>query len=300
MCISCEIHDKWPPFIEFIVWFLLQGISVGNHFGVWVVLQSHIIDITNSTYRNASILNISSTFMPTTLLPLTTTQISSTQVGTTITIVKNESFVKGNASFVNGSAKFVNETSNKTLLILYQTAEQQWESLLDFRKILLVFCIIGAALYILHMLVLLPNIIQSCRVPDPISLKDTGNVYFRSRLKMHALMLIMETIVFDIPVGCLTMELLSLIWEGPLTEVENMNASQMILALSLVGLAFIALYKGKFYFYLMIYQILSICVCNCRYCMCVLIVHMSMYLCVSACGSAFKEMGDRGEGENER
>ena len=70
---------------------------------------------------------------------------------------------------------------------LYQTSEEQWETLLDFREILLVFCIVGATLYILHAVVLFPNIIQSCRVADPIMLKDTGNIYFRSRLKVSVL-----------------------------------------------------------------------------------------------------------------
>ena len=59
------------------------------------------------------------------------------------------------------------------------------------------------------------------------------------------MMLVMETIVFDIPAGCLTMEILSLIWEGPLPQDVNLRPSKIILALSLTGLAFIALYKGK-------------------------------------------------------
>ena len=56
----------------------LLGISVGNHFGVWVVLQSHIIDITNNTYRNRTIPNITTTQLPLTLLPTT---LNATTVG---------------------------------------------------------------------------------------------------------------------------------------------------------------------------------------------------------------------------
>lgn len=81
-------------------------------------------------------------------------------------------------------------------------------------------------------------------------LKDTGNAYFRNRLKMHALMLVMETIVFDIPAGCLTMEILSLLWEGPkhqgvaISQDDILLATGIVLSLSLPGLAFIAIYKG--------------------------------------------------------
>ena len=54
MCLSCELHDKWPPFIEFLIWFTLQGINVGNHFAVYIVLQSHVIDLTHPLYRNTT------------------------------------------------------------------------------------------------------------------------------------------------------------------------------------------------------------------------------------------------------
>ena len=44
------------------------------------------------------------------------------------------------------------------------------------------------------------------------------------------------------------MELLAQIWDGPtqtITDAQKMEASKFILGLALVGLAFIALYKGK-------------------------------------------------------
>lgn len=254
MCLSCEIHDKWPPFIEFVVWFLLQGVSVGNHFAVWVVLRTEVVDITNATYRNATIPNITTTASPT-FAPVTLYTGDSGVTGAGPLIATTAQTISSTlAQFVNATVVHTlnitaNMTANKTIngsrLELYQTAEEQWGSLLDFREILLVFCIVGATLYIVHVSLLVPNIVQSCRVADPIMLKETGNIYFRSSLKIHALMLVLETIIFDIPAGCLVMELLSLIWEGPLDEVANMNASQLILTLSLVGLAFIALYKGR-------------------------------------------------------
>jgi len=262
MCLSCEIHDKWPPFIEFVVWFILQGISVGNHFGVWVVLQSHIVDITNSTYRNRTYPNITTTRLPTTL-PLNTTALdfnltstpASPSLLTEVVTTANmslESFENITATGFPNFTGTIIPITNLSKYVIDQTPEEQWATLLDFREILLVFCIIGATIYVLHAVMLIPNIIQSCRVNDPLSLKDTGNAYFRNRLKVHALMLVLETIVFDIPAGCLTMEILSLIWEGPLSQDVNLRPSKIILALSLTGLAFIALYKGMMPLYLWI------------------------------------------------
>ena len=62
---------------------------------------------------------------------------------------------------------------------------------------------------------------------------------------MHSIMLIFETLVYDIPIGCLVMEVLALVWEGPLTADDDLKSSEVIIGLSLSGLAFIAMYKGK-------------------------------------------------------
>ena len=117
---------------------------------------------------------------------------------------------------------------NDSLLVLH-TAEEQWEDLIDFREILLIFCLIGAILFIIHTAMLVPNVVQSFRIHDPYSLEDTGNSYFRNLLKMLFVMLIFERIVFDIPLGCFTMELLSLVWEGPSTTDNDLNSSEVIL-----------------------------------------------------------------------
>ena len=195
MCISCEMDDKWPPFIEFMIWFLLHGLSVGNHFGVWAVIKVMVLDL---DYKNNTIL-------------FNTTS-------------------DGNLSL--------------NFLTLNISSPYPWKRLDDFRTGLLACCFIGASLFLVHIAVLLPNIIQSFRVPDPLSLKITGGAYFQNLLKFHVVLLILETLLFDIPAGCITMEIVSIIWEGPLPEESNMKASKVIFTLSLVGLAFIALYKG--------------------------------------------------------
>lgn len=218
MCISCELHDKWPPLIEFMIWTLLQGMNIGNHYGVWAIVKSHVMDVTR--------FNETATNFTTTMLPRLITGMP----GTT------------NIPVIDGSNEISFPVQNDTRM----TLEEQWSTLIDFRLMLLVFNGIGTALFLVHACLLMPNVIQSFRVKDPALLPETGNAYFRSVLKIHCTFLILETILFDIPAGCLTMELLSLIWEGPLSEATNMEVSKIILALSLTGLAFIALYKGQY------------------------------------------------------
>jgi len=215
------MEEKWPPFIEFMIWFVLMGVNVGNHFGVWLVSKSHIVDVTESSFCNATYFN------------------NSYLQADNSTLFRNE------IQCVNLTYVFdVNETIEKIFLA---TPEEQWKDLLDFRIFSLSASCIGALLFFIHIGVLLPNIIQSCRVPDPLVLKESDSKYFSNLLKMHCVLLILETILFDIPVGCVTMELLTCIWAGPtetISDPTKMEASKMILALSLIGLAFIALYKG--------------------------------------------------------
>ena len=80
MCLSCELHDKWPPFIEFLIWFILMGINVGNHFAVYIVLQSHVIDLTHPLYRNTSHPNATTPMTPLNLTTPTLTESNYTSV----------------------------------------------------------------------------------------------------------------------------------------------------------------------------------------------------------------------------
>ena len=212
MCISGEIHDKYPPLIEFIIWVILQVTCIGNHFGVWALIPPYVIDITSPTYMNVTRLRNVSLWNDTSACDM----------------------MSGNTSYKNCTMPEIKENS-----------EAQWKNLELFRHMLLIFCIVATFIFLVHAVLLIPNIIQSFRVKEPALLKETGNAYFQNVLKIHCIFLILETIVFDIPAGCLSMELLSQIWEGPLTQEQNMRVSKMILTLSLVGLAFIALYKGK-------------------------------------------------------
>lgn len=233
MCISCELHDKWPPLIEFFIWMMLQALNIGNHYGVWAVIKSHVIDITPRTVVNITV-------------------VRNVTVGNNMTTTPTTMSSNGISTSPYCMMKEVAER-NYTDMLMEKiniscpglSREEQWSSLIDFRLMLLVFCGIGTVLFLVHVCLLIPNVIQSFRVKDPAMLSETGNAYFRNVLKIHCTFLVLETVLFDIPAGCLTMELLSLIWEGPLDDVTNMKVSKILLALSLIGLAFIAMYKGN-------------------------------------------------------
>jgi len=212
MCISGEIHDKWPPLIEFFIWILFQVMCIGSHYGIWALIPEEVINITPPLYINKTVL--------------------------------------GNSSSTNDSNLIKDITSlnftmvNLTKKIIFQTGPEQWEDLFPFRRLLLIFCIVGTVIFIIHVSLLIPNIVQGFKVKEPAMLKETGNAYFRNILKIHCMLLITETLVFDIPAGCISMEILSQIWEGPLSDADNMRISKIILTLSMIGLAFISLYKG--------------------------------------------------------
>ena len=214
MCISGEIHDKWPPLIEFFIWLLLQAMCIGSHYGVWAIIPSEVIDVTSPTLKNVTF-DVNITTFNDTKLCITPLE--------NITAAKN----------CTGMDEIIDKLP-----------VQQWEKLLLFRHMLLIFCIIATVVFVSHAILLIPNIVQGFRVKEPALLSETGNAYFRNILKVHCTFLILETLTFDIPAGCLSMEILSQVWEGPLSQEENMRISKIILILSLVGLAFISMYKG--------------------------------------------------------
>ena len=237
MCIECEMHDKWPPFIEFMVWFILMAINIGGYFGVWLVVKSKVVDVTGTSFCNA------------TRVPMAASNISAS-VTTPLPPL----------TCINNTYYDILRQANRTIQPKFlESPDDQWSDLLKFRSFLLIFNGLGAGLFVLHIAALLPNIIQSCRVPDPVALKEGGNIYFSNLLKIHCVLLILESILFDIPASCFTMELLAQIWDGPtqtITDAQKMDASKFILGLALVGLAFIALYKGKLCF-VFLYNLLS-------------------------------------------
>ena len=199
MCLSEEITNNWPPFIELIVFIIFGGLDVGAHYGVYLLSKSKVIDITGNAVVNVS---------------------------------------HPNSSILNDfSYGFVNKTLSP---------EEQWHDLIEFRKIYSSVWYIGAILFCLQVLWLLPNAIKHLMSDDPDLLKEpSAPCYFRSVFIVHVILLVLGTLVFDIPIGCLTMEMLSFIWKGDgISTDEKLAVSQTMVTLSLVGLSLVALYKG--------------------------------------------------------
>lgn len=199
MCLSGEVSDKWPPFIELIIFIIFGGLNVGAHYGVYIVSKTKVIDITGDELRNVSHPNSS--------------------------------------VFNNFSYGFVNHTV---------PPEEQWHDLIEFRKLFSYVWYIGALLFCVQVLWLLPNVVKHLKSGDPALLKEPdAHCYYRSVFPVYVMFLILGSVIFDIPIACLTMELLSFIWKGDgITLDEKLAVTKTMVTLSLIGLTFVALYKG--------------------------------------------------------
>ena len=132
----------------------------------------------------------------------------------------------------------------------WQTGEERWSELMSVRNYYMIFCAIGFALLIAHILLLVPNIFIGCRMEEPIILKHSKHWYFKNLFKFQVLLLLFGSLAFDIPIGILTIEMVYVVWntgvseEALLTNAEATEASKLLFTLSLVGLALMAMYKG--------------------------------------------------------
>lgn len=225
MCLSGEISDNWPPLIEFIVFLIFGGLDVGAHYGVYMISKTKILDITGHGVYNVSRPN-------TTLssLNLTLTTVS-TAINSTL-------------SSTNGTIN--NKTNISPFMNITRSPEELWAELIEFRKLYFYVWIIGAVIFGIQVCWLLPNVVKHIMSPDPAVLKeDSAPWYFRMVFPVHVLLLLLGTFLFDIPISCLTMEILSFVWKGEALSVqEKLDASETMFTLSLVGLSLIALYKG--------------------------------------------------------
>ena len=260
MCISCEIHDKWPPFIFFFLWFFFATLNVVGHVGVWLVAKTQVLDIINPN-RTQNTINLQTTFSP------NATSGTNSSIETTPEIFRTTPETLWgtlNMSFIGyTSTSFIadmNTTDNDVTPTTLPHDDSNWPSdVEDARNIMFAFVGVGIALYIIHMVILLPKVVISFTSKDPQKYEadpaePEQHWYFKNYLKYHAILLLLSTILFDIPVGAMVVQLMSELWKtgvtyegtSPLTELQAMDACKMMLGLSVVPICFIALYKGKF------------------------------------------------------
>ena len=228
MCLSGEVSDNWPPLIEFIVFLIFGGLDIGAHYGVYLISKTEIFDITRHAVYNVSRPNNT----------LSTLNYTLTTLNNTI-----------NATLSGSNRTIMNNTNISPFMNITRSPEELWADLIEFRKLYFYAWIIGAVIFGIQVCWLLPNVVKHIMSADPAVLKDgSAPWYYRNVFTVHVLFLLLGTFLFDIPISCLTMEMLSLVWKGEaLTAQEKLSASETMFTLSLVGLAFIAFYKGSFF-----------------------------------------------------
>ena len=250
MCLSGEISDNWPPLIELIIFIIFGGFDVGAHYGVYLVSKTKLIDLTVDSIRNVSInangtssLTLNSTF------PQLQSPMLFMEPNRTVAVQQN--ITSTNFTAVNATLSSLTNFNISRFMNVTVTPEEQWKELIEFRSLFLYLWFVGAIIFAFQVLWLIPNAVKHIMEADVAVLKDdSAHCYFRSVFLVHVLLLILGTILFDVPIACLTMEMLSIIWSAEnvgLSMDQKIEVSKLIVTLTLLGLAFIALYKGEIY-----------------------------------------------------
>ncbi|XP_031568516.1 uncharacterized protein LOC116303161 [Actinia tenebrosa] len=118
---------------------------------------------------------------------------------------------------------------------------------------------VGAAIYIVHMIILIPNLCKNFHDPD-IALEVEGKVaprYYQNITITHCMFMVLESIIHDIPASCLAMEISVHFWgkndvncwecspiTEPLPKEQSLSNTKLWLALMITGIGLLALYKG--------------------------------------------------------
>lgn len=240
MCLSLEIEDKWSVFIEFMIFVVLQGLDVGCHAGIFIKIHEKVAGCAGLVdhvtkipcFRDA---NGTISFVNNTLINQTLTLCDS-----------NLLYCAGGG---NGTANALKSSQEHLDIVHY---------------VLLAFLSLGGLFFIVHVIILLPNLIKSFSEKDMEAFRENAPPIYRHVLKIHVFLLVLETIFFDIPCGSIVMEVIAHLWKAPnnfncwecatsLAKVPSevsLVESQEFLGLSCAGIAFIALYKGKHFSYL--------------------------------------------------
>ncbi len=235
MCLSLEIEDKWSVFIEFMIFFTLQGLDVGTHAGIFVMVHEKVQSCAKLVEHTTKIpcykdANGTISYINNTLKNQTLTSCDS-----------NLLYCAGGG---NGTATELKASQEHLNLVHYA---------------FLAFLCLGGLFFVVHIILLLPNLIKSFSEKDMEAFRETAPGIYRHVLKLHVLFLILETIFFDIPSGSIVMEIIAQLWKAPnnfncwecatsLATVPgevSLDQSKVFLGLTCVGVSFIALYKGK-------------------------------------------------------
>ena len=237
MCLSFEVEEKWTVLFEFLIFATFQGLDVGTHAGIFVMVNEKVTSC-------ASLLSHS------TKIPCYK------DINGTI-YYSNSTYLNLTRSLCDSNVLYCSGGANGTASALRSSQEH----LNVVHLVFLSFLCLGALFFIVHIGLLLPNLVKYFIEKDMDVYRENGHAYFRNVLKIHVLMLILETIFFDIPSGSIVMEFIAQLWKygnfncwecaTTLASVPadlSLDESKKLLALTCVGMAFIALYKGRVFF----------------------------------------------------
>ena len=237
MCLSFEVEEKWTVLFEFLIFFTFQGLDVGTHAGIFVMI--------NEKVRSCG-----------SLLSHVTKILCYKDINGTV-YYSNSTHQNLTRALCDTNALYCSGGANGTAPALRPSQEH----LNTVHLVFLSFVCLGGLFFIVHVGLLLPNLIKYFVEKDMDVYRENGHAYFRNVLKIHVLMLILETLFFDIPSGSIVMEFIAQLWKyGNFNCWEcattlasapadmSLDESKKMLALTCVGMAFIALYKGRLLF----------------------------------------------------
>lgn len=234
MCLSFEVEEKWTVLFEFLIFFTFQGLDVGCHAGIFVMINEKVTSCAK-------------------LLSHVTKVPCYKDVNGTI-YYSNSTHQNLTKALCDSNILYCSDGANGTANALRSSQEH----LNVVHLVFVSFLCLGGVFFIVHILMLLPNLIKSFVEKDMEVYRENGHPYFRNVLKIHVFILILETIFFDIPSGSIVMEFIAQLWKygnfncwecatslASVTADVSLDESKKYLALTCVGMSFIALYKGE-------------------------------------------------------
>eukprot|EP00794_Sanderia_malayensis_P016832 gene16832-18530_t len=243
MCLSWEVEDKWNVFTEFMIFFTLLCLDIGSHAGIFIMVHQKVescAKLVSHTSKIPCYKNANGTI----------SYVNNTLDKNWVLTVCDSNFLYC-AGGGNGTATALRDDQKHLALIHY---------------IFLAILCLGGLFFVVHVALLLPNLFMSFKEKDMDVFRETAPPIYKHVLKFHVLFLILETIFFDIPSGGIVMEFIAQLWKAPnnfncwecatslaaVPAESSLSQSKVFLALTCVGIAFIALYKGMLPLYLWI------------------------------------------------
>lgn len=116
---------------------------------------------------------------------------------------------------------------------------------------------IGGAIYITHIIILLPNLCKHFHDPEIAAEVEAKQAprYYQNIIITHCIFMCLETLLHDIPATCLVMEIAVHFWgvncwecntiDMPKPEEQSMRISSMWIALNVTCVALLSIYKGN-------------------------------------------------------